>query len=136
MDMKNCRKCGKLFNYVSGPPICPKCREKVEEKFQEVKKYVQENRSATYGEIEQNCDVERKQIEQWVREERLVFAEDSPIKLSCELCGKTILTGRYCDACKKNTANTISAAGRQPEAPKPLSSDRQKNPTRMHTFHG
>ncbi len=40
MNVRNCRKCGNLFNYVSGPPICMACREKLEEKFQEVKKYI------------------------------------------------------------------------------------------------
>ncbi len=62
MDTRNCRKCGKLFNYVSGPPICPKCKDAVEQKFQEVKKYVQENRTATYKEIEEACQVEHRQI--------------------------------------------------------------------------
>ena len=43
MDVRNCKKCGKLFNYVSGPMICPLCKEELEEKFQEVKKYVSEH---------------------------------------------------------------------------------------------
>ena len=40
MNARNCRKCGKLFNYVSGPPICMACREALEKKFQEVKEYI------------------------------------------------------------------------------------------------
>ena len=38
MEVRNCRKCGRIFNYVAGMPICPACRERIEEKFQEVKK--------------------------------------------------------------------------------------------------
>ena len=44
MDVRNCRSCGKMFNYVSGPFICPACKEELEKKFQEVKKYIQDNR--------------------------------------------------------------------------------------------
>ena len=34
MDVRNCKKCGKLFNYVSGPMICPLCKEELEEKLE------------------------------------------------------------------------------------------------------
>ena len=36
MEVKNCKKCRRLFNYISGPSICPQCREELEKKFQEV----------------------------------------------------------------------------------------------------
>lgn len=105
MNVKNCRKCGKLFNYVIGPSICPKCKESIEEKFQEVKKFITENRHAGYAEISENCDVEVGQIQQWVREERLVFSDDSPVGINCEGCGAMIKTGRYCEKCKKEVAS-------------------------------
>ena len=38
--------CGKIFNYVVGPVICPRCREAREEKFQEVKKYIQQQENS------------------------------------------------------------------------------------------
>ena len=43
-DIRNCRICGKIFNYVMGPVVCPRCKEKLEEKFQEVKKYIRQGR--------------------------------------------------------------------------------------------
>ena len=118
MNARNCKKCGKLFNYVAGPPICQSCKEKIEAKFQEVKEFVRLNRSATMKEIVAECGVEERQVENWVREERLVFASDSPIKLYCETCGAPIFTGRFCGKCKNDTANSLGAAGRKPEAPK------------------
>ena len=45
MDVRNCRKCGRLFNYAMGPIVCQNCRESMEEKFQEVKKYVYEQQN-------------------------------------------------------------------------------------------
>ena len=133
MNIRNCKKCGKMFNYVAGPPICQACRDEVEKKFQEVKEYVRENRAASMTQIVNECHVDQRQVEQWIREERLVFSTESPIRLSCETCGATIMTGRYCDKCKKNQANTFSAAGRQPEAAS-KAPDRRDNGAKMYTF--
>ncbi len=43
MDVRNCRQCGRLFNYLSGPQICPGAEMLLEEKFQQVKEYVRSN---------------------------------------------------------------------------------------------
>ena len=71
MNVRNCKKCGRIFNYVSGMPICMQCKEKLEEKFQEVKKYIQENRHASIPQVSEACEVSTNQIQQWLREERL-----------------------------------------------------------------
>lgn len=99
MNVRNCRSCGKIFNYVVGPFICPRCREKQEEKFQQVKEYVRDNRGADIIEVSEACDVDPNQIRQWIREDRLQFADDSPIRLPCEKCGAMIQSGRFCDKC-------------------------------------
>ena len=43
MNVTNCRSCGRLFNVLSTEKICPECRKKLEDKFQDVKKYLEEN---------------------------------------------------------------------------------------------
>ncbi len=107
MEVRSCRNCGKLFNYLQGAPICPMCRKKLEEKFEEVREFVRDNDSATMTEISEAMDVSVKQIRQWVREERLTFTENSPVGIECEGCGTMIRTGRYCDKCKNNLANDL-----------------------------
>ncbi len=99
MDLATCRKCGKLFNYIHGERLCPNCIKETEEKFKQVKKYVYDNPTAGIDKISQDNDVSVRQIKKWVREERLVFSEDSPIGIECEMCGQTIKTGRYCMDC-------------------------------------
>ncbi|MBR6391016.1 MAG: transposase [Lachnospiraceae bacterium] len=115
MDVRNCRGCGKLFNYISGPFICPSCREKMEEKFQEVKKYIQENPGSNVSMVAEACDVEPNQIRQWIREERLEFASGAS-EISCEKCGAPIPSGRFCDKCKASMVNTLNNVYK-PEAP-------------------
>ena len=65
MNVRNCRKCGKIFNYVSGLPICPACRDEAEKKFQVVKKFIRENPRADIREVAAACEVETSQIQQW-----------------------------------------------------------------------
>ena len=43
MNVRNCRNCGRIFNYVTGTVICPGCRDALEAKFQEVKERNAEN---------------------------------------------------------------------------------------------
>lgn len=100
MDIRNCRKCGNIFNYVVGPIICPACREKQEEEFQKVKKYVLENPRVSIQQVSEECDVDAVQIKQWIREERLEIAEGSSLYINCELCGAPIRSGRFCDKCR------------------------------------
>ena len=108
MDVRNCRKCGKVFNYISGVPICQACRELEETKFQEVKKFVQDCKEAGINEIVEQCGVSHNQVNQWIRQERLVFADDSPIGINCEGCGCMIKTGRFCEKCKMDLARGIT----------------------------
>ena len=124
MNVRNCRKCGRLFNYALGPMICPQCRDGLEAKFKEVKTYIQEHPNCGISEVSRECDVEVGQIQQWLREERLQFAEGSMVQLTCESCGCTIRSGRYCDKCKNDMANGLKQAF-QPQ--KPLMPEQKKD---------
>ena len=64
MNVKNCKKCGRLFNYVAGPFICPVCREETEKKFVEVKQYIREHKVTGVHEVAEACDVDVRQIHQ------------------------------------------------------------------------
>jgi len=58
-------------------------------------------------EVSDVFDVPIAQIKQWIREERLAFAEDSVVGLECEGCGVTIKTGRFCKECKEKMARGL-----------------------------
>lgn len=116
MDVKNCRNCGRLFNYIAGPyMLCPKCMDELDQKFQVVKEYIRNNKNATMNDIAQDNDVTIQQLERWIREERLVFSDDSPIGIACENCGVTIKTGRFCQKCKDTMSNSLSNIYKEPE---------------------
>lgn len=114
MNVVNCRKCGKLFNYIAGNKICPVCKERSEEKFQEVKKYIQQNGTCSMTEVCRECNVESGQIQTWIRQERLQFAEGSPIRVPCESCGAMIGSGKYCKKCKDKMAKDLNSMMTKP----------------------
>ncbi len=109
MEVRSCRSCGKLFNYVTGQAICESCRKAKEELFVQVKEYLWDHKHAGFEEISEATGASVKQLKQWVREERLSFSDDSPITFSCERCGKEIKTGRFCQECKNKMGNKLDA---------------------------
>lgn len=119
MDVTNCKGCGRLFNVMNNSRLCPNCIRQLEDKFQEVKKYLDENPNASIEMVSQDNEVSVKQIKQWVREERLIFAEGSSVTIDCEKCGVQIRTGRYCDACKFKITNNLMSAMDRPKIQEP-----------------
>lgn len=132
MNVRNCRKCGRVFNYFMGPQLCMACREAMDQKFQEVKTYIREHGGAGINEVSEACDVEVSQIHQWLREERLELVEGSGIVLHCETCGAVIMSGRFCQKCKGDLTRGLRAAASRPApAPAPEKPKSTKDNDRM-----
>lgn len=124
MDVRNCRGCNRLFQYIGGQPLCPECRDKLENKFGEVKEYIYNNPGQTMAQVAEAMEISIKQIKQWVREERLVLSEPTADGIECERCGVPICSGRFCDKCKNQMTNDFSAAIKRPAAPQVKQTDR------------
>lgn len=108
MEVKVCKVCRKMFQYVTGPEICPNCKRKEEEYFQLVKEYLREKPGADMVEVNDKTGVSMGLIEKFLRQGRLEVTPDSPIKLTCERCGKRILTGALCSACKNQVTSELN----------------------------
>ncbi len=128
MDVRNCRRCKRIFNYVMGPIYCAECKKALEEEFQVVKKYVQDNPGSDIHMVSEACDVDPSQIRQWIREERLCFSDGSATGLSCERCGVMIRTGRFCEKCKLEMSNGFRNAVRKDPASASTRQDAKTNP--------
>ena len=115
MEVRNCKGCGRLFNYIGSTPLCPACMKKLDEKYAQVKEYIYDHPGASINEVSEENDVSVNQIKKWVREERLSFSDDSPVGIACEGCGKMIKTGRFCKECKIRVANEIESFREKPK---------------------
>ena len=131
MNVKNCRGCGRLFNYISGAFLCPACRDKMEEKFQMVREYIRENPGVGIQQVSEACDVETSQVNQWLREERLELTEGSPLMLACMSCGSLIRCGKYCEKCKANITNGFRSVMRGEQPPVERVTEKKSRDSRM-----
>ena len=120
MDVRNCRKCGKVFNYIGGVPVCPQCKQQQEEDFQKAKEFIRANPNTTVAVVAEECEIDIQMIRQWLREERLTFGSLESSDLVCENCGTKILSGRFCDKCKSSVAKGLTDAIKKPEIEKPV----------------
>lgn len=119
MEVRNCKECGKIFNFIEGAPMCPACVKKLNEKYEQVKEYVYDNPGATINQVAEDNEVSVQQIKRWIREEKLAFSEQSEIGIECEKCGAMIKTGRFCKNCKKRMEDTLGNVYSKPKAPEP-----------------
>lgn len=70
------------------------------------------------NDVAEECETTLRQIKKWVREERLVFSEDSLVGLECERCGRMIHSGRFCKDCAGGLENAFNDAYRRQVAAK------------------
>ncbi|MCM1495243.1 MAG: flagellar protein [Bacteroides sp.] len=132
MEVRNCKNCGRMFNYI-GTPICPSCEKELENKFQEVRQYVREHKEASITEVAEANEISVNQIKRWVRQERLAFSDASQVGLACENCGTMIRTGRFCDSCKNKMASELSSTVKKVVKTEP---PKQKESAKMRFLDG
>jgi len=124
-DVRNCRRCGKIYNYIGGVPICQTCKDQDEEDFKRVKEYLYKNPGASMTEVSGALDVSVEKITKYLKDGRLeIINEEGNMILECETCGKAIKTGRFCSDCSRGLSQDLrSTASRMNEtikaAPEP-----------------
>ena len=65
MDIRNCRKCGRIFQYSgTGPVICENCKREQEKVFEKVRDYIRDNPGASMNQVSEENDVSINQIQQ------------------------------------------------------------------------
>lgn len=107
MEVKTCKRCNKLFQYLTGPVICNVCKQEEETIFIQVKEYIREHKGATIEEVSHETGASIALIEKFLKQGRLEVIEGSPIEITCERCGVRITTGKYCNKCRERLASAL-----------------------------
>jgi len=116
-DVRNCKKCGKIYSHLGGPPLCPACRKEEEDDFKRVKEYLYENPGASITQVSTELNISIEKIKRFLREGRLeITNEDGNLLLECEKCGKSIKSGRYCEACEREMTARLKTVASQLES--------------------
>ena len=104
-DVRNCKKCGKIFSYMGGTPFCQACKQLDEEDFKRVKEFLYKNPGASMTQVSVDLDISVEKIKRFLKDGRLeITSEEGNMFLECETCGKAIKSGRFCDECERNLA--------------------------------
>lgn len=98
MEMRNCPRCRKVFNYISSP-ICESCEKEEEKIFESVRDYLKQNPNFTLAQVSEATGVSAKKILKYVKEGRLEISKGMHGEIKCEQCNKPISKGKYCDSC-------------------------------------
>lgn len=131
MDVRNCKRCGKVFTY-RGMNVCNDCFEQDQKDFNKVKDYLEENPGASLMEVSKETEIDLKIINRFLREGRLE-AEGivlSNSDMNCEQCGKAIGSGRYCEDCLRKIQSDLKQAAARLERNNQMA----KRQVRIHTY--
>lgn len=130
MAVRSCPRCKNLFQYISGDPICQKCKDIEEDEFQLVRKFIRDNPKSTISETSKATNVSTKLIIKFIKQERLEISPESPMGVECERCGKTIKSGKFCKECSKELERGF--VGHKQIHKKPVGQVQQNGATKMH----
>lgn len=111
-EIKNCRKCKKIFMYATGSQICDVCKKAEEEEFDRVRIFLRDFPGASIQEVSESTEVSTQLIYKFLKDGRIEVSESSAIALQCENCGVRVTSGRFCLGCSKKLANEMMSTGR------------------------
>lgn len=127
MNIRNCKECGKLFQYDGISKLCYSCRKKDDEDFRRVKEFLYQNPKETITVVSEETEVSEDKILRYLREGKLeITGDNSGILLDCESCGAAIRTGRYCEKCARDIERGFKAGYVRNEEKKKIESQRSK----------
>ena len=113
MDIRNCRRCDRIYQY-RGSRYCPSCMLELDEIFVKVRDYIYDHPNATILEVSEALDVEENIILEFLREGRLELSSPG-LDYLCERCEKPITTGRFCNDCIQELDRSMKRVSKRVE---------------------
>jgi flagellar operon protein (TIGR03826 family) len=109
MDIRNCKRCGNIYHY-NGTGVCNQCAEQEQEDFDKVRDYLFEHPNSPASEINQATGVELKVISRFLKEGRLKMEGQDEGIITCDKCGTSIKSGRFCESCLQEMQTELKKA--------------------------
>lgn len=110
MSIKNCSRCGRMFQSEGPGKLCARCLDNDEEDFKVVREYVYDNPNSNIPEVAECTGVTEEKILKFLRQGKLVLKDELSMVLDCERCGKPIKSGRFCDSCTNEMSRDLRSA--------------------------
>ncbi|HEX3030143.1 MAG TPA: hypothetical protein VHT34_12775, partial [Clostridia bacterium] len=96
-----CVRCHHLFDRVGFEEVCPACFPEEEHEFSKIKEYLTVHPGASSNEVMYALNVNLKAIRRYLKEDRLEIVGNNKGFIRCEICGRPLNSGRFCDGCYK-----------------------------------
>ncbi len=110
MAVRNCSRCGRMYQSEGLSKLCARCMDTDEEDFKIVREYVYDNPSCTISAAAEDTGISEEKILKFLRQGKLILKDEMSMVLDCERCGKPIKSGRYCDSCNKDMSRDLRGA--------------------------
>ncbi len=102
MASRTCKRCGKEFEAtLISNGLCADCASEIQDKYHQVRDYLWDHPNTSASVVARDCNCSVHQVMRWVKEGRFLVSEDSRVFLTCENCGRKIVSGIFCDSCAK-----------------------------------
>ncbi|MDR2547223.1 MAG: hypothetical protein LBC96_06895 [Lachnospiraceae bacterium] len=96
-----CENCEGIMEFRGlGQYKCDSCGVIDYDDYGKARNYIELNPGANVAQISEATGVSRKALSNMVREQRFEITAESRSFLMCELCGKTVRSGRVCTDCE------------------------------------
>ena len=113
-----------------GSKLCKDCFAALDEDFIKIREYLYDN-EAGIEEVSEATGVPTKTIMYLLKEERLIVKDDSGRAsglLKCEVCKRSISTGKMCERCKNEIVTTLNESINFVSLPRRQSNDLESEP--------
>ena len=107
-----CEKCGcRRIQYRGvGEYKCEECGFFMYDDYGKVRNYIEKNPGATTTEVSNAVGVSKEKIRRLLRDDKIQIAPGSVSFLTCEKCGTSIRSGRYCSSCQSDVDSATAGA--------------------------
>lgn len=117
LKLKNCDKCGRMFQGEEHQKLCSRCNTDADNMFDRVRSYVYDNPDENISAVSEGTGVHKRIILKYIKEGKLII-ENPDFGAECERCGKSIDSGRFCAACAHELKQGLSAGLKEDEPKK------------------
>jgi NMD protein affecting ribosome stability and mRNA decay len=105
--LKNCERCGRVFDQEGNEDLCPECYLEDKKELKKVRDYLNKSPLASVMEVCEKTGVSQSQILRFLKEGNLKIRK--PLEgFKCRLCGKPIKIGVLCEECKEKIEKGFS----------------------------
>lgn len=114
-----CDKCGGIMVFQGcGEYRCEDCGNLMYDDYGKVRNYLDNHNGSSAVEVSEATGVSQKAIRMMLRDSRIEVAAGTQSFLYCEICGKPIRSGKYCNECEAKMHKQIeeqSRTGKKPD---------------------